>query len=388
MQIRIATAALMLALSGTAYAQMNDAQKDTAPAAQADTAKKADEVPSVLAIGDKAPALSINKWVKGEPVTSFQKGNVYVVEFWATWCGPCRKSIPHLTEIQSTFKGKGVTVIGVSSGETNGLADVEPFVKKMGDKMVYTVAFDEQGQTSKAWMEASGQEGIPTSFIVNQEGRIAWIGHPMAGLDEVLAKVVDKSFDLDKAAADAKKASAAAAAEAKRMAEIESKLRPLMGEVRQNMQSGDYAKVVESLDKVIAIDPVLLARHGYSKFNIMLVKLKDYDGAYKYGSELVSGPAKDNAEVLNAVSWLILDQSGLERRDFPLAKRAAARANELTAGKDPAIMDTYARALFDSGETEKAIQLQTKAVELAPEGEMKDELKERLDEYQKKVKKG
>lgn len=388
MQIRIATAALMLALSGTTYAQMNDTKKDAAPSAQGETAKKAEEAPAVLSIGDKAPALSINKWVKGEPVTSFQKGNVYVVEFWATWCGPCRQSIPHLTEIQSNFKGKGVTVIGVSSGETNGLADVEPFVKKMGDKMVYTVAFDEQGQTSKAWMEASGQEGIPTSFIVNQEGRIAWIGHPMAGLDGVLAKVVDKSFDLDKAAAEAKKAAAAAAAEAKRMAEIESKLRPLMGEVRQHMQAGDYAKVVESLDKVIAIDPVLLVRQGYTKFNIMLVKLKDYDGGYKYGAELVSGPAKDNAEVLNAVSWLILDQSGLERRDFPLAKRAAERANTLTGGKDPAIMDTYARALFDSGETEKAILLQTKAVELAPEGEMKDELQKRLDEYQKKVKKG
>ena len=67
---------------------------------------------------------------------------------------------------------------------------------------------------------------------------------------------------------------------------------------------------------------------------------------------------------------------------------AAERANELTGGKDPAILDTYARALFETGETEKAIQLQTKAVELAPEGQMQDELKDRLDEYQKKVKKG
>src|SRR5690606_31445154 len=107
--------------------------------------KAADDAPAqpemTLYVGDKAPDITVSKWVKGDPVTGFEKGKTYVVEFWATWCGPCRESIPHLTELQKAYKDK-VRFIGVSVGEFNQ-ADVEPFVQKMGDRMVYAVAMDD-----------------------------------------------------------------------------------------------------------------------------------------------------------------------------------------------------------------------------------------------------
>ena len=91
-----------------------------------------------LEVGDQAPALEIAEWVKGEK-TSLETGRVYVVEFWATWCVPCRKSIPHLTELQNDLGPEGLTIIGVSTEEPE---KVRPFVQKQGEQMGYTVAVD------------------------------------------------------------------------------------------------------------------------------------------------------------------------------------------------------------------------------------------------------
>ena len=137
-----------------------------------------------LGVGDAAPKLNVKSFVKGEPVSAFEPGKNYVVEFWATWCGPCKTSIPHLTELQK--KNPGVTFIGVSIWEDDQ-EQVKPFVDEMGDKMAYRVAVDsipdkekaDEGAMAKTWMTAADQNGIPTAFIVNKEGKIAWIGHPM-----------------------------------------------------------------------------------------------------------------------------------------------------------------------------------------------------------------
>src|SRR5581483_11860735 len=99
-----------------------------------------------LNVGDPAPKLEVKEFVKGEPVKSLEKGKVYVVEFWATWCGPCRATIPHLTELQKAHKD--VTFIGVSVYERE--ADkVKPFIKEMGDKMDYRVAVDDVPEGKK-----------------------------------------------------------------------------------------------------------------------------------------------------------------------------------------------------------------------------------------------
>src|SRR5215471_5656015 len=83
---------------------------------------------ATLKVGDPAPKLQTGKWVQGEPVKEFAKGKAYIVEFWATWCGPCRISIPHLNEIHNKFKDKGLIVIGQDCWEHND-ALVAPFVE-------------------------------------------------------------------------------------------------------------------------------------------------------------------------------------------------------------------------------------------------------------------
>src|SRR5262249_1044222 len=131
------------------------------------------------------------------------------VEFWATWCGPCRESIPHLKELQKKYKD--VVFIGVSVYESDQ-ARVAPFVKKMGDKMDYRVALDavpeggegKDGKMAKGWMDAPGQRRIPAAFVVNGDGVIAWIGRP-AGLEKPLEAIVAGKWDVKLAAAREKR---------------------------------------------------------------------------------------------------------------------------------------------------------------------------------------
>src|SRR5690242_7764093 len=107
-----------------------------------------------LSVGDPAPKLAVQEFVKGDPITGLDKGKAYVVEFWATWCVPCRRTIPHLTELQKRYKD--VTFIGVSVDHNTKA--VRPFVEEMGDKMDYRVALDASGgSTALSWMQAAGQ---------------------------------------------------------------------------------------------------------------------------------------------------------------------------------------------------------------------------------------
>ncbi|MEW5307359.1 MAG: hypothetical protein WDW36_009763 [Sanguina aurantia] len=99
-------------------------------------------------IGTKCPDIGGFTWIKGSPVaiggdSAAALGRVTVVEFFGTWCPPCRETIPHLTAIQKRFASRGVVIVGVSTEE---VAKVRPFVEKTGDDMGYLVVVDTSRQ--------------------------------------------------------------------------------------------------------------------------------------------------------------------------------------------------------------------------------------------------
>jgi thiol-disulfide isomerase/thioredoxin len=118
-----------------------------------------------LGIGNnKAPEFSLPS-TDGKIVRlSDYKGKVVILDFWATWCGPCRKGIPDLIEIQKEF-GKDVVVIGISLDDRTK-KDVVPYMKKVG--INYPVAYG----TLEVTELYGGVEGIPTSFVINRKGEI------------------------------------------------------------------------------------------------------------------------------------------------------------------------------------------------------------------------
>jgi thiol-disulfide isomerase/thioredoxin len=337
-----------------------------------------------LSLGDSAPKLEVKSFVKGEPVSKFESGKNYVVEFWATWCGPCKTSIPHLTELQK--KNPGVTFIGVSVMEQDQ-SKVKPFVEEMGDKMAYRVAIDSvsekekgnEGAMAKGWMTASGQNGIPCAFIIDKDGKIAWIGHPME-MEKPLEKIVAGTWNLEEAKNEKRKAEA-----------LQAKMMKLQSKLYDALRGGDPKQLIGVVDEVISEIPAAEMGVGPMKLTA-LIKLDDQEKALEYAQKLAKSDLSKQAVGMNGLAWAILDpDAGIKpgAKLIAFALETAKRADEMANSKEAGIADTLGKAYFDSGDTAKAVETQERAVRLAkgsPYEAQIDELKKRLEKYKKAAK--
>lgn len=334
-----------------------------------------------LKVGDAPPPLKIMKWVKGTPVTQFAKGKVYVVEFWATWCGPCRVSIPHITDLAKKHKGVSFTGVDIWEREKGAarMTNVTKFVNDMGPKMGYNVAMeDDNGTMAATWMKAADQNGIPTAFVIGKNGRIQWIGHPME-LDTVLDPILKGTFNAKAAAAEREKADAQQTAE--RLAQ-----QKLLAPATKAVDAKDFKTAVAELDKVLAAHPDMENQLAAARCRFLF----NFDEAagFEYARKLTEGVYKDNAMALNQLAWAALDeQNGPKVKDYPTIIAMAERANTVAKGKDASVLDTLALAYAKSGDSEKAITTQELAVanldKSAPEP-VKKQFADHLSQYKAK----
>jgi thiol-disulfide isomerase/thioredoxin len=369
-------AVLLLAFPQNAAKSVPATPIKAAPAAQ-DTPKRA-EAPAPLKLGDPAPAFKVDEWVKGEKFDSLESGKVHVLEFWATWCGPCITAIPHLTELQKKYPD--VRFVGVASSESGSdeaakLAKVKEFVDGKGDTMAYRVVYvGDRSKMSRPWMEAAGQSGIPCTFIVDASGRVAWIGHPMS-MDKPLEQIVAGKYDVAKAAAEFEQGRAAKMAQ-----------RAISMAIRTAQQSGDWGPVVDALKAGLEKTPSDAMR--MSAVQILAGPAKRPADAWGIAEEILRNQG-DDAMAMNQLAWLIVDpQGGVAEPNLDIAMRAAKRACELTKNEDGSMIDTLARVHFAKGDVARAIELQKQALAKAPEGPMKKEMEGTLAEYETALKKG
>ncbi len=138
------------------------------------------------AVGTFPPDLVVKRTLNNPAGTGPVKlesflGKVVLIDFWATWCGPCKAAIPHIRKLHEEYADQGLVVIGHTDESSRGL---EEFVKTTPIPYLITVG-DEIGTS---W----GVTGIPHVFILDPEGRIAWHGHPAALEEKIITGLLAK----------------------------------------------------------------------------------------------------------------------------------------------------------------------------------------------------
>ncbi len=315
-----------------------------------------------LGVGDPAPALRVMRWYKGQPVPAFQPGHAYVVEFWATWCVPCKVSIPRLTALQKQY-GDKVTVIGIDVLEVahsnEAIAKLAaPFVARMGDQMDYTVGGDGTDRfMHDHWLAAAGETGIPTAFVVMPDGRVGWIGHP-SGLDAVLPRVVAGTWDVT---AERARRDTLAAAE-RPHAEARARIIPLY-------KAKDWAGVIAARDAAVARTPGLAKSPDLVSFAVEAMFDADPKRAVAYVGELYGpgGPVAAGA----VSSWdvfrvlpLVPAEGPMARADWQAVVDRVRTEAEHTTKAGFGHFTGYADLLWRAGDLEQAKVYQEKGVKV------------------------
>jgi len=301
-------------------------------------------------VGDKAPKIKVAKWMTtAPPALPGEKDadkHVYVVEFWATWCGPCRKNIPHLADLHRKYQKDGLIIIGVSNEDQ---PTIEKFLKKgAGGKamdMPYHVASDDDNATNEVWM--ADIPGIPHAFIVDKTNTVVWAGHPaLPDMTDALDKVLAGKFDVQTA---------------KNAAATSKKFEELMAQANAAAQSQDNEKLAKIADQMIALKPqdimpYLMKRH-------VLTETKREAEIPSLETQMEAA-MKDSVDGLRQIIESQLETE-LGNRSPGMLYRSARRAEELTKGRDPDILSLLGQLQCSMGMIDAAIATQERALGLA-----------------------
>jgi peroxiredoxin len=177
--VETATPALAAAAAEVPAAATSEAEAPTADAAQTPISSPAErpaatEPPIGYARGSRAPDFTLRS-LGGETVTlSDFRGHIVVLDFWASWCGPCRTSMPNLHALWESYRDRGVILIGVSLDRSE--ADAQAYLQ--ANPFAGMIALWDSVSASQAVARAYGVIGIPRTIVIDADGIVRFAGHP------------------------------------------------------------------------------------------------------------------------------------------------------------------------------------------------------------------
>lgn len=321
--------------------------------------------------GSTAPEWKVGRWLKGDPIERLERGRTYVIEFWATWCGPCREAMPHISDLKRRYEGK-VTFVGVSIWE-NSEDDVNKFMASDAERADYRLVrdrvshppdHDQNGSMVEGWIKPAGLTGVPATMIVDKRGVIAWIGHPLK-LKEVLDSVLADTWDIEVA---------------KREYLTARRWPALHQAAAESLDKGQYEQAAEFAKQA--------AEHGYIDSKAVryaaLVKLGRKDEAALLAEEMLT--TWTNWTLLEYVARLITEKPVLGKdTDLQFALMAIQKADATVSKPMWPIRTTYAHILYLKGDKNGAFKMLDEVIGQVPKNhEFLKKFQERLELYRQR----
>ena len=275
-------------------------------------------------------------FVQGEAPAAWEKGELYILECWATWCGPCIAVIPHVDELYDKYKEEGLNVIGMNVWEEDK-DKVAGFVKEKGEGMSYPVAYvGKGGDFEETWLKPAGVRGIPHAFLV-MDGKFLFSTHPGSLKEDMIKDLLAGGEKAEAVIAKIQKAEANKEA-------TQEQLQAFM----QAAQADDFEGMEAAIAEVEKLDPEFqfLSR---MKIDTAVAK-KDWDSA----ANIFDSIEDEKIAVVTAATILQQTDADPEAPSKALLEKMSAALNG-TSVNDPPLRAALARVEWKLGNKEKAI---------------------------------